>query len=82
MADVAKLVALLRRLAERGHAVVVVEHNLAVIAAADHVVDLGPEGGSGGGSVIFAGPPRGLARSETHTGRALADYLDTHPGAR
>jgi excinuclease ABC subunit A len=80
MADVAKLTALLRRLADRGDAVVVVEHNLAVIAAADHAIDLGPEGGAAGGSVVFQGPPRELARRETHTGRALADYLDTHPG--
>jgi excinuclease ABC subunit A len=82
MADVEKLVKLLRRLAERGHAVVVVEHNLAVIAAADRVIDLGPEGGAGGGCVVFAGTPRALARAETHTGRALADWLDTRPALR
>jgi excinuclease ABC subunit A len=82
MADVDRLIALLRRLVDRGHACIVVEHNLALVAAADWVIDLGPEGGSGGGEVVFAGPPDALARSETHTGRALASFLFPASGRR
>jgi excinuclease ABC subunit A len=75
MADVKKLTDLLARLAAQGHAVVVVEHNLSVVESADHVIDLGPEGGAGGGRVVFAGTPSQLARAETHTGGAFASYI-------
>ena len=65
--------AVLRRLVDRGDTVVVIEHNLAVIAAADHVIDLGPEGGEAGGRVVVEGTPTDVARAHrrSHTGAAL-----------
>jgi excinuclease ABC subunit A len=72
--DIAKLLRALRRLIEAGHSVLVIEHNLDVIRAADWLVDLGPEGGDAGGTVIGAGTPRDLMRNgASHTGRALRD---------
>ena len=72
MADVDRLMQVLQRLADREHTLVVIEHNLDVIAAADWIIDLGPEGGDGGGELIATGPPREIAgRSESHTGAAL-----------
>ncbi len=69
--DVSVLVSALRRLAERGHAVLIVEHHLDVMLAADRVVDLGPEGGPGGGHVVADGPPREVAQGEGHTAQHL-----------
>ncbi len=71
--DVDRLTAVLRRLVDRGDTVVVIEHNLAVIAAADHVIDLGPEGGEAGGRVVAEGTPAEVARAhrKSHTGVAL-----------
>jgi excinuclease ABC subunit A len=75
-ADVANLLGVLGRLADLGHAVVVIEHNLDVVRAADWVIDLGPEGGASGGRVVAMGPPEAIARSaESHTGRYLAALL-------
>jgi len=72
-ADVQALLDILNRLAAAGNTVVVIEHNLDVIRAADWIVDLGPEGGDGGGTVLYAGPPEGLVDVEkSHTGRYLA----------
>jgi excinuclease ABC subunit A len=74
--DVDHLVAVLRRLVERGDTVVAIEHNLDVIASADHVIDLGPEGGDGGGHIIAQGTPEDLAASEgTFTGQYLRAFL-------
>ena len=76
MADVEKLVRVLHRLVDAGNTVVVIEHNLDVVAEADVVIDLGPEGGAGGGSVIAAGPPDEIAGTRgSHTARALSKFL-------
>jgi excinuclease ABC subunit A len=75
-ADVEKLLVVLSRLVDAGNTVVVIEHNLDVIAHADHVIDLGPEGGAGGGRLIAQGTPEELARVEaSHTGRYLKEKL-------
>jgi excinuclease ABC subunit A len=74
--DVETLIDVLRELQSMGNTVVVVEHNLQVIAQADWVIDLGPEGGDGGGRVVAAGVPEDLARAPgSHTGEALARFL-------
>ena len=76
MADVEKLIRVLHRLVDAGNTVVVVEHNLDVIAEADTVIDLGPEGGAGGGRVVAAGAPEEIAGARgSHTGEALAKFL-------
>jgi excinuclease ABC subunit A len=87
--DVAKLLRALRKLLDAGHTVLVIEHNLDVIAASDWVIDLGPEGGDAGGALIFAGPPDELAAcAESFTGQALArdaaarDHASLQPSAR
>ncbi len=75
-ADVERLLEVLDRLVELGNTVLVIEHNPEVIKTADHVIDLGPEGGSDGGRIVAEGPPEAVARHpESHTGRALAPYL-------
>ena len=76
MADVEKLIATLHRLVDAGNTVVLVEHNLDVIAEADWVIDLGPEAGTAGGRIVAQGPPARIARAKTsHTGAALAPFL-------
>ncbi len=76
MADVDKLIRVLHRLVGGGHSVVVIEHDLDVIAEADWVLDLGPEGGAGGGRLICAGPPEAVRdTAASHTGQALAPVL-------
>jgi excinuclease ABC subunit A len=75
-ADIHKLLEVLDRLIEGGNTVVVIEHNLDVIKTADHVIDLGPEGGSGGGLIVAAGTPEQIALcAESHTGKFLSGYL-------
>jgi len=75
-ADVEKLLEVLNRLVELGNTVVVIEHHLDVIKQADHVIDLGPEGGDEGGEIVVAGTPEEVARHPmSHTGRALAPVL-------
>ena len=77
MADVAKLVTSLHRLVDRGDTVVVIEHNLDLIAAADCVIDLGPEGGAEGGRVVCWGTPEQVARARSScTGRYLRPVLE------
>lgn len=76
IADVHRLIDILDRLVEAGNTVIVIEHNLDVIKVADHIIDLGPEGGDGGGSVVFAGTPEDCARcEESFTGRFLKPLL-------
>ncbi|MCB9750120.1 MAG: excinuclease ABC subunit UvrA [Myxococcales bacterium] len=74
--DVRKLLEVLERLVDEGNTVVVIEHNLDVIKCADHIIDLGPEGGDGGGALVAVGTPRQVARVEaSHTGRYLKRAL-------
>ncbi|HNX99365.1 MAG TPA: excinuclease ABC subunit UvrA [Oscillospiraceae bacterium] len=76
IADVHKLIEILDRLTDAGNTVVVIEHNLDVIKVADHIIDLGPEGGDGGGSLIFAGTPEDCAKCEaSYTGQFLRKML-------
>ncbi|KCZ41005.1 excinuclease ABC, A subunit domain protein, partial [Acinetobacter baumannii 25691_7] len=74
--DIAKLLDILHELRNKGNTIVVIEHNLDVIKTADWVVDLGPEGGSGGGMIIAEGTPEQVAKVEiSHTGRFLKPML-------
>lgn len=76
-ADVHKLVEILRRLSDGGNTVVVIEHNLDVIKTADYIIDMGPEGGDGGGTVIATGTPEEICRvPESYTGQFLKPYLE------
>jgi excinuclease ABC subunit A len=75
MADVEKLIRVLHRLVDGGHSVVVIEHDLDVIAESDWVIDLGPEGGGEGGRVVLAGTPEQVVKARTHTGVALTPVL-------
>ncbi|MCL2670127.1 MAG: excinuclease ABC subunit UvrA, partial [Syntrophaceae bacterium] len=74
--DVERLLEVLMRLVDMGNTVLVIEHNLDVIKSADHIIDLGPEGGPGGGRIIAAGTPEEVAKAEhSHTGRFLREIL-------
>jgi excinuclease ABC subunit A len=77
MADVEKLILVLHRLVDAGNTVVVVEHNLDVMAEADWIIDMGPEAGAGGGRIVAEGSPAEVARQRrtSHTGRVLAEFL-------
>ncbi len=73
--DVAKLLRAFAKLRAAGHSLLVIEHNLDVMRASDWIIDLGPEGGDGGGNIVFAGTPTALrAHPESHTGRAIVEY--------
>ncbi|HSK39272.1 MAG TPA: excinuclease ABC subunit A, partial [Arenibaculum sp.] len=81
--DVRKLLEVLHALVEQGNTVVVIEHNLEVIKTADWIVDLGPEGGDGGGEVVAAGTPEDVAREpRSYTGHYLAPYLASEVAAK
>jgi excinuclease ABC subunit A len=73
MADVEKLIRVLHRLIDAGNTAVVIEHNLDVIAEADWIIDLGPEGGGRGGEIVYQGVPESIKAG--HTGRALTSFL-------
>jgi excinuclease ABC subunit A len=77
MADVEKLLRVLHRLVDAGNTVVVIEHNLDVIAEADWIIDLGPEGGDAGGRIVAQGPPHALIapRESGHTAQVLRSFL-------
>ena len=76
-ADVHKLIEILRRLSDSGNTVVVIEHNLDVIKTADYIIDMGPEGGDGGGTVIAEGTPEEVAKvKKSYTGRYVKKYLE------
>lgn len=76
-ADVHKLVDILRRLSEGGNTIVVIEHNLDVIKTADYIIDMGPEGGAGGGTVIAKGTPEEVAKNKkSYTGQYIRKYLE------
>lgn len=75
-ADIKKLLVILQRIVDNGDTVVVIEHNLDVIKVADYIIDLGPEGGSGGGTIIATGTPEEIAKNEaSYTGQYLKKYL-------
>ena len=76
MADVDKLLHVLRALVDTGNSMVIIEHNLDVIKSADHVIDMGPEGGSGGGQIIAVGTPEHIAKvAKSYTGQFLKRML-------
>ena len=76
MADVARLIDVLQRLADTGSTVVVIEHQLDMVKVADHIIDLGPEGGDGGGTIVCTGTPEEVAKvKESYTGQYLAKIL-------
>lgn len=75
--DVNKLVTILRKLSEGGNTVVVIEHNLDVIKTADYIIDMGPEGGDRGGTVVAYGTPEEVAKNKSsYTGQYIKKYLD------
>ncbi len=74
--DINKLLASFRQLINAGGSIIIIEHNMDVIKSADLIIDLGPEGGEGGGEVVFVGPPEGIVEcAASHTGRYLREYL-------
>ena len=81
--DVRKLLEVLQGFTAAGNTVVVIEHNLDVVKTADWIMDLGPEGGAGGGRIVAQGPPEAVAQvAESHTGQALRKVLDVRTGSR
>ncbi|ABD54640.1 excinuclease ABC subunit UvrA [Jannaschia sp. CCS1] len=80
--DVRKLLEVLHELVDQGNSVLVIEHNLDVVKTADHIIDIGPEGGDGGGQIVAKGTPEQVAKvPESHTGRYLAPMLDARKHA-
>ena len=70
------MITVIQRLADSGSTVVVIEHQLDMIKVADHIIDLGPEGGDGGGEIVAEGPPEAVVQQvRSHTGRILGEFL-------
>ena len=83
MYDVKKLISILQKFVEKGNSVVVIEHNLDVIKVADYIIDLGPEGGDGGGQIVAQGNPEKVAKCETsYTGMYLKKILSKEKNER
>ncbi|MBQ4364687.1 MAG: hypothetical protein II804_00305, partial [Clostridia bacterium] len=79
--DISRLIQMLDRLTEAGNTVIVIEHNLDVIKTADYIIDLGPEGGDGGGTVVAQGTPEEVAANErSYTGQYLKPLLEKGRG--
>ena len=75
--DISRLLKVLNRLVENGDTVVIIEHNLDVIKTADYIIDLGPEGGSGGGTIVATGTPEDIAQTKSsYTGKYLKEVLE------
>ena len=74
--DINKLLKVLHRLVDEGNTVIVIEHNMDIIASADHIIDLGPEGGSQGGTIVASGPVEKIISTQrSYTGEFLKEYL-------
>ncbi|MBR3692347.1 MAG: excinuclease ABC subunit UvrA [Clostridia bacterium] len=83
IADVQRLLDVLGELCDRGNTILVIEHNMEMIKCADHIIDLGPEGGDGGGELVYTGlPEEAVHCAASHTGRCLAEYYARHPGQK
>jgi excinuclease ABC subunit A len=77
--DVAKLIIALNRLVDKGNTVIIIEHNMDIIKVADHIIDLGPEGGELGGQIVAQGTPEEVMATESsYTGQFLKSYLNGH----
>jgi len=70
------LLGVLHQLVDQGNTVIVIEHNLDVIKTADWILDMGPEGGTGGGKIVAAGTPEDIAKADTHTGKFLREIFE------
>ena len=73
--DVKKLIEIVQKLVDKGNTVLVIEHNLDFIKSADHIIDIGPEGGDGGGDLVAQGTPEEVANTDTHTAKYLRKML-------
>jgi excinuclease ABC subunit A len=69
--DVSKLIEILQKLVDKGNTVVVIEHNMDIIKNADYIIDIGPEGGEGGGKIVAKGTPEEVIKTDTHTAKYL-----------
>lgn len=77
IADVHKLVDILHRLVDTGNTIIVIEHNLDLIKTADYIIDLGPEGGDGGGTIVQVGTPEQIIKNEkSYTGKFLKPFIE------